>query len=76
MIQNCSAGPIDQLVRSLPCHGRGYGFKSRWDRKNRTYGQIRQIGHKNVNLKLNYEERNKSPKISKPKTITIELTFP
>ena len=33
MIKNCSQGSIDQLVRSLPCHGRGYGFKSRWNRK-------------------------------------------
>jgi hypothetical protein len=25
-------GPVDQLVRSLPCHGRGCGFEPRPDR--------------------------------------------
>ena len=26
-------GPVAQLVRALPCHGRGRQFKSGWDRK-------------------------------------------
>ena len=25
-------GPVVQLVRTLPCHGRGHGFESRPDR--------------------------------------------
>ena len=34
MNQNCSPlGPLAQLVRALPCHGRGHEFKSRTDRK-------------------------------------------
>ena len=35
-----------------------------------------QNGHKNVNLKLNYEEVKKSPEMSNLKIFTIELTFP
>ncbi len=26
---NCKCGPVDQLGRSLPWHGRGLGFESR-----------------------------------------------
>ncbi len=37
--------------------------------KNCTCRQIRQIGHKNVNLKLNYEGLKKSPENVKPKNL-------
>jgi hypothetical protein len=32
MNKNCSQDSLDQLVRSPPCHGGGYGFKSRTNR--------------------------------------------
>jgi hypothetical protein len=38
MILNCSQflfGPLAQLVRALPCHGRGRRFKSDTDRQAR-----------------------------------------
>ncbi len=39
-------GVIAQLVRALPCHGRGCEFKSRWDRQRKWGpGKIGQIGH-------------------------------
>jgi hypothetical protein len=44
--------------------------------KNRTWAQIRHIGHKNVKLKNLYEDYKRSPKMSNLKIFTIELTFP
>jgi hypothetical protein len=52
-------GLLAQLVRALPCHGRGRGFKSHTDRKNwgpRKFGQNGHLRNYIINLrKFNYE---------------------